>query len=135
MVNIMFKSIKTSKENKTRVQELTHKLNLGAENIIARIALGYSLSKNKRLSIEEIKDSGGKEYSTNVLFGEHLKDYTALVCTHYKIYKTDKDLQKYFKLHIDDGLGILYNEFHSTKNLSGFEFLARIIDQGIQTRN
>lgn len=39
----MFTSIKTSKINKDIVTDLSRKFNLGAENIIARIALTYSL--------------------------------------------------------------------------------------------
>ena len=39
----MFTSIKTSKVNKDIVTDLSRKFNLGAENIIARIALAYSL--------------------------------------------------------------------------------------------
>ena len=41
----MFTSIKTSRANKDIVTDLSRKFNLGAENIIARIALTYSLSK------------------------------------------------------------------------------------------
>ncbi|MFA7136359.1 MAG: DndE family protein, partial [Bacteroidales bacterium] len=42
----MFTHIKTSKENRILVAELTRKLNLGTENIVARIAFTYSLSKD-----------------------------------------------------------------------------------------
>ena len=45
----MFTSIKTSKINKDIVTDLSRKFNLGAENIIARIALTYSLSKARKL--------------------------------------------------------------------------------------
>ena len=37
----MFTQIKTSKENKDIVSQLTRKLGLGTENIIARIAYTY----------------------------------------------------------------------------------------------
>ena len=62
----MFTSIKTSKINKDIVTDLSRKFNLGAENIIARIALTYSLSKARKLSLSDIADSQGKEYSKNV---------------------------------------------------------------------
>ena len=42
----MLINIKTSESNKQIVSELTRKLNFGSENIIARIAFSYSLSKN-----------------------------------------------------------------------------------------
>ena len=55
----MFTSIKTSKINKDIVTDLSRKFNLGAENIIARIALTYSLSKARKLSLSDIADSQG----------------------------------------------------------------------------
>lgn len=127
----MFTQIKTSKANKLRVTELSHKLNMGAENIIARIALTYSLSKDRKFSILDIKDSQGKEYSKNVLFGNNYPFYQALICTHYNIYKTDKDIPKYFKLHIDDGLELIDAEFKNNPNLIGFDYLLDKIDQGL----
>ena len=39
----MFSQIKTSIKNKDHVIDLTRKFNLGAENVIARIAIAYSL--------------------------------------------------------------------------------------------
>ena len=48
----MFNSLRTSLENKQRITELTNKLALGAENVIARIALGYSLSKDTSLDLK-----------------------------------------------------------------------------------
>lgn len=56
----MFTSIKTSKVNKDIVTDLSRKFNLGAENIIARIAFAYSLSKDRLLSLSDIADSQGK---------------------------------------------------------------------------
>ena len=76
----MFTSIKTSKANKQIVTDLSRKFNLGAENIIARIAFTYSLSKNRVLSLTDIADSQGKEYSKNVLFGSNTPYYIGLMC-------------------------------------------------------
>ena len=103
----MFTSIKTSKANKDIVTELSRKFNLGAENIIARIAFTYSLSKDRLLSLSDIADSQGKEYSKHVLFGNNLPYYIGLICVKYGLYKTDKDIPKYVKLHIDDGLQLI----------------------------
>jgi DNA sulfur modification protein DndE len=103
----MFTSIKTSKVNKDIVTDLSRKFNLGAENIIARIAFAYSLSKDRLLSLSDIADSQGKEYSKHVLFGDNLPYYIGLICVKYGLYKTDKDIPKYVKLHIDDGLQLM----------------------------
>ena len=100
----MFSQIRTSSRNREIVVELTRKFNLGAENIIARIALGYSLQSGDKFSPLDVNDSGGKEYSKNVLFGNYYPIYEALICTHYQINSNDKDLPRYFKMHLDDGL-------------------------------
>lgn len=128
----MFTHIKTSKENRRLVTELSRKFNLGAENIIARVALAYSVSKGKRFSLLEAKDSQGKEYSKNVLFGGNYPVYQALICTYYNLYKTDKDIPKYFKIHIDDGLELIYNELRDNPNLNGFDYIIDKIDNGLK---
>lgn len=128
----MFTSIKTSAANKSIVTELTRKLNLGPENIIARIAFAYSSSKNKRFSPTEIKDSKGKEYSRNVLFGDNLPYYVSLICAHYKIYKTDKDVPKYIKMHVDHGLELIDEEFKKNPSLTGIDFLVDKIESGLK---
>lgn len=128
----MFSQIKTSKSNKILVTELTHKLNLGAENIIARIAFSYSLAKSEKLNISTLKDSQGKEYSKNVLFGNMDPYYIGLICTKYGIYKTDKDIPKYIKLHLDDGLELIAKEVKNNPNRSGFDFIIEKIDIGLK---
>lgn len=123
----MFKQIKTSKENKEIVAQLTRKLNLGAENIIARMAFSYSLSQERKLNLNDIMDSGGKEYSRSVLFGEYDDLYLGMICVHYNIYKSDKDLGKYVKLHVDDGLTLINAEVSKAPNIDGFDFLVELI--------
>ena len=128
----MFTHIKTSKENKRRVAELTRRLQLGAENVIARIALTYSLSKGKKLKMTDIQDAGGKEYSKNVLFGHYLPYYVAVLANHYNIYKADKDIPKYIKMHLDEGLEIIEEELTDNPNLDSFGFLSQKINEGLK---
>jgi DNA sulfur modification protein DndE len=127
----MFTQIKTSKENKEIVSLLTRKLGLGTENIIARIAFSYSLSKDIQLDLNDIKDSRGKEYSKAVLFGDYYDIYLGLVCEHYGIYKTDKDLPKYIKMHVDEGLILLNEELDNLSNIDGFDFLSEKIQNSL----
>lgn len=127
----MFTSIKTSKINKDIVTDLSRKFNLGAENIIARIALTYSLAQARMLSLTDIADSQGKEYSKNVLFGNNLPYYIGLVCVKYGLYKTDKDIPKYIKLHIDDGLQLMNRELRDNPNLNGYDYLIDKIENGL----
>ena len=127
----MFTQIKTSKENKEVVSLLTRKLGLGTENVIARIAYTYSLSKDRKLDLNSIKDSSGKEYSKSVLFGEYHDIYLGLVCVHYGLYKTDKDIGRYIKMHVDDGLQLLNDEVNSRSNIDGFDFITEKINHGL----
>lgn len=127
----MFTHIRTSKENREIVSQLTRKLNLGTENIISRIALTYSLSLDRKLNINDIENSSGKEYSSKVLFGEYIEFYVAMVALHYNLHISDKDLVKYVKMHIDDGLQLLHEEINHKSNLDGFEFLADKIQSSL----
>ena len=128
----MFTSIKTSRTNKDIVTDLSRKFNLGAENIIARIALTYSLSKDRLLSLTDIADSQGKEYSKNVLFGNNLPYYIGLICVKYGLYKTDKDIPKYIKMHIDDGQQLMNKELQDNPNLNGYDYLIDKITNGLE---
>jgi DNA sulfur modification protein DndE len=131
----MFTQIKTSKENKEVVTLLTRKLGLGTENVIARMAYTYSLSKDRKLDLNSIKDSSGKEYSKSVLFGEYYDIYLGLLCVHYGLYKTDKDIGKYIKMHVDDGLQLLNDEVNERSNIDGFDFLIEKINLGLSMTN
>ena len=128
----MFTHIRTSKENKEIVSQLSRKLNLGTENIIARIALTYSLSKDRKLDIKDLQNSTGKEYSKAVLFGNYIDYYIGLVAVHYDLHISDKDIPKYIKMHIDDGLELLNEEFNIRTNIDGFDFLIEKIELGFQ---
>ncbi|WP_315819379.1 DndE family protein [Paraflavitalea speifideaquila] len=128
----MFTSIKTSKYNKEVVTQLTRRLNLGAENVIARIAFAYSLARDRKMDLTTIQDAQGKEYSTKVLFGEYTDFYVALICVHYNLYKTDKDIARYVKMHIDDGLELIDQEVAKKSTLTGDEFLINAIEKGLK---
>ena len=90
----MFKQIKTSGANRQVVTDLTRKLGLGAENIVARLALAYSLGRRHKFSPTEVLDSSGKEYSAKVLFGTNDKIYLAMLCSLYGITEKDKNIPK-----------------------------------------
>ncbi len=128
----MFSQIRTSSRNREVVVELTRKFNLGAENIIARIAIGYSLQSGDKFSPLDVKDSGGKEYSKSVLFGNYYSIYESLICTYYQINCNDKDLPRYFKLHLDDGLERIYDDVKDNPNLVGYDYLFDKIQSGLK---
>ena len=127
----MFSQIRTSKENKEVVAKLTRRLNLGTENVIARIAFSYSLVQDKKLDLTKIANSSGKTYSKSVLFGDNLDVYIGMISTRYGLYKTDKDLPKYIKMHIDDGLTLLDAELQDRPNIDGFDFLVEKLNHSM----
>ena len=129
----MLKSIKTSESNRTVVAELTNKLNMGPENIIARLALAYSVSQGRKLNLSQIADSKGKEYSSNVLFGENQEIYAAIICQLYNINAANFDVPKYIKMHIDDGLELINSMIQDNLNLPVFDFVLDQVERGLKT--
>lgn len=128
-------NIKTSASNQSIVTQLTRKLTDGTkENVIARIALGYSLSTGKRFAKQEFNsyDSQGKEYKDHILFDEQYRDfYIALICQAYGITKNDESIPKYIKLHIDHGLEKINYLFEHNPQYSFFDFLTEYLGKGI----
>lgn len=106
----MISHIKTTKANKEIITRLTNRFNLGAENVIARIAIAYSLSKDRKLNLDSIGDANGKEYSNNVLFGDYSDVYIGMICVKYGISSSDVQIAKYVKMHLDDGVSRLNEE-------------------------
>jgi len=127
----MLKSIKTSEANRLVVTELTNKLGMGPENLIARIAFAFSVARGKKLALSDIRDSKGKEYSSKVLFGNHPEFYAAIICQHYGIHKTDGNITKYIKMHIDDGLEMISQATADNPNLPLFDFILDQVDRGL----
>ena len=131
----MFTQIKTTLANKAVVTELTNKFMLGTENVIARIAIAYSLHSGKHFSPLDVKDSGGKEYSRNVLVGQRFPFYLAMICTYYNIKENDMNIPRYFKMHLDDGLEMIYADIKDNPNLVGYGYLFDRIEEGIKDLN
>ncbi len=128
-------NITTSLANKEIVQRLTKKLPVGTkENVIARIALGYSLQTGKKFSKGEFNeyDSKGKEYKDHILFDAKYRDYyIALISQYYEVHNTDSNIPKYFKLHIDHGLSSINDLFENNPKYTIFDFLIENLDRGI----
>ncbi|MFN0256632.1 DndE family protein [Pedobacter ureilyticus] len=127
----MFSNIKTSEANKELVTQLTNRLNLGAENIIARLAFSYSLAKERKLELKFMADSKGKEYSIKVLFGNYPEIYLSLVATHYQININQPEIAKYVKMHIDDGLELIDQQLKNKSSVTGNDFLINEIEQSL----
>lgn len=127
----MFTQIKTSLSNKAVVTDLTRKFGLGTENIIARIAISISIHSGCRFSPIDVKDSNGKEYSKNVLFGNLYSVYLYILCSAYKISDKNKDIPRYFKMHLDHGLELIASDIRKNPNLIGYDYLFDKIKIGL----
>ena len=126
-------NIKTSAANRQVVQDLTNKLSFAAENVISRIAFAYSIARNIRLDLtKDYTDAKGKEYKDDVMFGRYKDYYVALVCQHYKLHKSDQDIGRYIKMHVDDGLARIHKIFEENPHYTAFDFLSAELEQGIE---
>lgn len=130
-------NLKTSEANLEVVRKLTLKLPTGTkENVIARIALSFSLSTGKKFTPAEfgVYDSKGKEYKDHILFDSQYRGlYIGMICQHYNIYKTHEDIPKYIKHHIDHGLEQLDDLFEKNPDYSFFDFLGEYLEKGISS--
>ena len=122
----MFNNIKTSSANKERVTWLTRKLNLGTENVVARLAVSRSLDVDGKLSLDEIQNSGGKEYSRRVLLGEYEEVYLGMIATKYDLHRSDERISKYLKLHLDAGIELIFEELQENPNIDSFDYLVSL---------
>lgn len=105
----MSKTYKTSKNNHSLVSNLTRILSLGHENHIGRIGIMFSIkhdSENINHEVE-LKDSGGKEYSANVLFGEYEELYREVIAFSHNTAVNDPKIDSYIKYHLDRGIELL----------------------------
>ena len=129
-------NIKTSEKSQEIIRRLTPRLSERStpENVIARIALAYSLQLGKKFSLKDAEnfDSKGKEYKDHILFDAEYRDfYLALICQYYGLYKADESIPKYIKLHIDHGLAAL-DEISKDAAFTFFDFLNENISKGLR---
>ena len=95
------------------------------------VLAAFSISESEKLSLANIKDSKGKEYSSTVLFGSYPRLYAAIVCQRYNIPEYDPDLAKYVKIHIDDGLEKIHQVVKSNPNLVLLDWVMGKIETGL----
>ena len=76
-----------SSEERSRLKKIVSGIKPNNFGVIIR-----TIAENKTVQeIEtDLKDSKGKEYKDDILFGKHRDVYIALICQHYGIYKTEE---------------------------------------------
>ena len=84
-------------------------------NHISRIAFSYSISQDIKLNLNNIENSQGKEYSKSVFFGDNYELYVGMISVKYEIHSSDVDIPKYIKMHVDDGLNLLYTKYEKNE--------------------
>ena len=127
----IFTHIRTSEKNHSKVVELTRKFGFGAENVAARIALATSLASGKDMDLIKLQNSAGKQYRTTVLFGKHMETYVSMVAVKYGLHRTNKDVAKLIKMHVDDGIEMMYVSLQESPNADPFHHLAEKIELGL----
>jgi len=55
-----------------------------------------------------------------------------MISVHYNLYKTDKDISKYIKMHVDDGLELTQDEFYKKESMNGTDFIINKIEKGLK---
>lgn len=126
-------NVSTSEETEAILGRLSNRFSLASKNILIRIALTYSLSKGRKLNRTKPEDTKGNPYKEITIVGKYRSYYIALICQHYSIYKTDLEIPKYFKLHVDDGLRLLEKLFTESSNYNFTDFLLEHIERGIDS--
>jgi DNA sulfur modification protein DndE len=126
-------NVATSEITEEILGRLSQRFSLASKNILMRIALSYSITRGRKLQLSEIEDTKGNPYKELQIVGKYRSYYIAIICQHYGIYKTDLDIPKYFKLHIDNGLRLLDKLFTESSNYGFTDFLLEHIERGIDS--
>jgi DNA sulfur modification protein DndE len=126
-------NVATSEITEEILGRLSQRFSLASKNILMRIALSYSITRGRKLALSDIEDTKGNPYKEITLVGKYRSYYIAIICQHYGIYKTDLDIPKYFKLHIDNGLRLLDKLFTESSNYGFTDFLLEHIERGIDS--
>jgi DNA sulfur modification protein DndE len=126
-------NVSTSEETEAILTRLQSRFSVSSKNILMRIALAYSLTRGRKLDLSKQEDTKGNPYKEVTVVGNYRSYYIALICQFYDIYKTDSDIPKYFKLHIDNGLRLLDKLFSESSNYNLSDFLLEHIERGLDS--
>lgn len=130
-------AIKTSKPNQAVIERLRQLYDFKYKYVPARIAIAYSLQKNKTFVLDDIMqaDSSGQEFDENDLFGgrDNFTLYKALFCQHYGRILDDNEFLRLVKLHLDYGLEQIANEVLRTDKgrNAHIDYLMSIVRRGL----
>lgn len=122
----MASRLRLSKECSTKLQFLSGRLEI-RRNLVARLAIGYSLSKKEKPSIKQ-KDNQGYEFNRSTLTGKHDLIFKLLISEYEDRYIPDEE---YFPIllraHIENGVKLLYDKYQKIN--SPVDFLIKLAEK------
>lgn len=107
---MIIKQIRLSGRSKDKLARLKAKTGIKNWNILSRWALCYSLSEGTIPTDVDIEADSNVEMDWHTFGGEYSDVYEIAViqwCLENGIEPTDDNLAKYFKLHLERGIGYL----------------------------
>lgn len=123
---MIIKQIKLSNTSKDKLARLKGKTGIKNWNILCRWAICFSLHEKTIPTDIPIVSDSNVEMSWFTFAGEYSEIYEALIiewCKENKIEPTDKNVSKYFKLHLERGIAYLSGT-NFVKNLNDLLNLA-----------
>ncbi len=118
---MIIKQIRLSNMAKDKLSRLKGKTGIQNWNVLCRWAFCYSIKEGTMPTDIEIDSDSNVEMSWLTFAGEHYELYEALIrqwCIDNKLGNDDDVVAKYFKLHLERGIGYL----------SGTNFIKNIED-------
>ena len=118
---MIIKQIRLSNMAKDKLSRLKGKTGIQNWNVLCRWAFCYSIKEGTMPTDIEIDSDSNVEMSWLTFAGEHYELYEALIrqwCINNKLGNDDDVVAKYFKLHLERGIGYL----------SGTNFIKNIED-------
>lgn len=107
---MVIKQIRLSNASKDKLSRLKGKTGIQNWNILCRWAFCYSLSEGTIPTDIKIDSDSNVEMSWLTFAGEYYELYEALIkewCIEHEIECNDGNINKYFKLHLERGIGYL----------------------------
>lgn len=107
---MIIKQIKLSNQAKEKLSRLKGKTGIKNWNVLCRWALCYSLGEGTMPTDIPINSDSNVEMSWFTFAGEYSELYEALVkewCISKGLSTDDETIAKYFKLHLERGIGYL----------------------------
>lgn len=107
---MILKQIRISNVSKDKLSRLKGKTGIKNWNVLCRWALCYSLSENTIPTDIPLNLDSNVEMSWYTFAGEYSDIYDALIkawCINMNLPTDEQTLSKYFKLHLERGIGYL----------------------------